>query len=114
MTPAEIAAIVWAILSLIASGVAIVVAFRAADRAQRAVLAAAGNAFAHQPEPQKPAEPSREERIAWARGEIAACQGAELALAEHASQMPAAAMLAQYRANAARAKQLLRLLGVEA
>ena len=105
MTPAEIAALAGAILSLIASGVAIALAFRAADRAQRAVLAAAGNAFANQP--------SREERIAWARGEIAACQGAELALAEHASEMVPSLMLAQYRANAARARQALRLLGVE-
>lgn len=101
-----------AILSLIASSVAIVVAFRAAEKATQAnrrseVIAsdAAANAFASQP--------SHEERVAWARGHIEAAKGAELALQEHASELPAALLLAQYRAGAARARADLRAMGVE-
>lgn len=101
-----------AILSLIASSVAIVVAFRAAEKAAQAnrrseVVAsgAAANAFASQP--------TREERMAWARGHIEAAKGAELALNEHANELPAALLLAQYRAGAARAKADLRAMGVE-
>lgn len=111
MTSADITALVAAILSLIGSGIAIALAFRAADRAQRSVIAAAGNAFAAHPI--VPQQPTRDERIAWARGHIDACKGAELALQEHAGELPAALLLAQYRAHAARAKHELRALGVE-
>ncbi len=101
-----------AILSLIASSVAIVVAFRAAEKASQAnrrseVVAsgAAANVFASQP--------TRDERIEWARGHIEACKGAELALELHREELPAALLLAQYRAHAARAKHELRALGIE-
>ncbi len=89
-----------AILSLIASGVAIVVVFRAAYRVERSLAQA------------RP-EPSRDERIEWARGHIEACKGAELALELHREELPAALLLAQYRAHAARAKHELRALGIE-
>ncbi len=109
--PVSIAALIGATISLAGSSVAIVLAFRAADRAQRAVLAAAGTAFAAQPT--VPPQPTREERIAWARGHIDACRGAEMALEQHHGEPAAALMLAQYRAYAARAKHELRALGVE-
>jgi hypothetical protein len=94
-------ALIAAILSLIASSVAIVVAFRAAYRIERSLA-------------QTRPEPSRDERIQWARGHIEACKGAELALELHREELPAALLLAQYRVHAARAKHELRALGVEA
>ncbi len=60
-----------------------------------------------------PPPPTREERIAWARGRIEACKGAELALENHTGDLPAACLLAQYRGSAACAKAELRALGVE-
>lgn len=93
-------AVAIASLSLGASGSAIVLAFRAADRAQRAVLDAAGSAFSSQP-----TAPTRDERIAWARGHIEAAKGAELALELHREELPAALLLAQYRPCRPRRRQ---------
>lgn len=116
MTPVEIAllylAVALAVAACLLAGRAYGVARQARWQAQAAAVRI-GQATTTATEPPKPAEPSREERIAWARGEIEACRGAELALAEHASEVGPALMLAQYRANAARARQALRLLGVE-
>ena len=101
MTPAEIAAIVIAGCSLVLAGAAIVVAFRKADQIRRQVLDSA------------PRPLTREERIAQARGFIAACHGAEAALEEHRGDIHAAIMLTQHRDRAAQAREQLRLLGIE-
>jgi hypothetical protein len=57
-------------------------------------------------------EITRDERIQRARGCLAACHGAELALASHADDVQAALALAHYRAVAAHARAELRVLGV--
>jgi hypothetical protein len=58
-----------------------------------------------------PEPPTRAERIERARGYIAACHGAELALAGHESDLAVALALAHYRATAAHAQAELRILG---
>jgi len=98
-------ALIAAGLSLVGTCVAIVLAFRAAEKATRA------EHKADHPLIQSP--PTREERMAWARGHIEAAKGAELALQDHANELPAALLLAQYRAGAARARADLRAMGVE-
>jgi hypothetical protein len=56
---------------------------------------------------------ARAERLARARGHIAACKGAELALAGHEDDLHASLALAHYRAQAAHAQAELRVLGVD-
>jgi len=92
--------------ALVVALAALRLARRAEARSATVAVGAAGAAFA--------AQPTREERIAWARGHIAACAAAEMALAEHQGELPAAMLLATQRGRAAHARHELRLLGVEA
>jgi hypothetical protein len=62
----------------------------------------------------EPDPAARAERLARARGHIAACKGAELALAGHEDDLHASLALAHYRAQAAYAQAELRVLGVDA
>ncbi len=58
--------------------------------------------------------PSKDERIARHRGTIQVCRAVERSLERHADDYQAACHLATHRAQAAVAREELRLLGVEA
>lgn len=94
------------IMALVVAVMALDLARAAQRRSAEAATVAANKAFAE--------KPTREERIATARAYIAACQGAELALADHRGELPAAMQLAAHRTAAAHAREQLRLLGIEA
>lgn len=61
-------------------------------------------------QPQGYAPPTREERIARARADIAACKIAEMTLEDHHGDLPALLILAHRRADAAAAQVILKSL----